>query len=188
MIPLDCVIEGCKKGDASMQRELYKMYSPRYYALCRRYSTNDEMAQNMLTEGFLTVFRKIKTYRGEGSIEGWMQTIFIRSIMREYRRINRNKLDYSAIEENNSPSVVYEFEQQIDIKDALVDGIRSLTPQQQYIFNIIAVEGYSFDDAASMMKTNTSTLKTHYYSARDKIQLYITQKLGMEYIKNIINT
>ena len=94
---LERVIEGCKNGDAKMQRELYQRYSPRFYALCRRYSNDDEMANSALVDGFLTVFQSIGSYRGEGSFEGWMHKIFLRKIVHVYRKNNKYRTTIESV-------------------------------------------------------------------------------------------
>jgi len=53
-----------------MQRELYNRFAPKMYGVCLRYAGNAEEAEDILQEGFIKVFRKISSYRGEGSFEG----------------------------------------------------------------------------------------------------------------------
>jgi len=45
--------------------------------LCMRYCKNREEAEDLLQEGFIKVFQKISTFRGQGSLEGWIRRILI---------------------------------------------------------------------------------------------------------------
>ena len=55
-----------------MQKELYDRFSARFYALCCRYAPDDDIAKELLVDGFMTIFSEIGNYRGDGAFEGWM--------------------------------------------------------------------------------------------------------------------
>ena len=69
MNALNDIILGCINGNNLMQRELYNIYSPRFNALCHRYISNDDIAQDIFIDGFATVFNTMNQYRGEGSLK-----------------------------------------------------------------------------------------------------------------------
>ena len=71
------LIEGCIKGDRKMQYELYERFAPKMYGVCLRYAANTEEAEDILQEGFIKIFKKISSYRGDGSFEGWIRRIFV---------------------------------------------------------------------------------------------------------------
>ena len=66
------VIDGCLKHDPVAQRELYRFFAPKMMAVCRRYVPDVETAKDVLQEGFVTLFDKIGSYKGDGSFEGWV--------------------------------------------------------------------------------------------------------------------
>lgn len=166
MSELDSVIEGCKNGDAARQRELYDKYAPRYYALCRRYAVDDAVAQEMLTEGFLNVFKYIGSYRGEGSFEGWMRSIFMRMIFRIHQRESRH--EHVSIE-SSVMEVPHKEDHglRMDVREALLNSLRTLSEEDRTLFNMIAVEEYSFVEAAQIYGKPVTTLKSKYYKVRD---------------------
>jgi len=69
-----------------MQEELYRRFSPRMYGVCLRYAGNAEEAQDILQEGFIKVYKKLNSYRGEGSFEGWIRRIFVNTAIEHFRR------------------------------------------------------------------------------------------------------
>ncbi len=188
---LEEIINGCKEGDAPMQRELYNRYSPRFYSLCRRYAKDDEMADYALLDGFLTIFKNIDKYRGDGSFEGWMQKIFLRKIIHSYRKQNKYKTTFETIstantlEEHHFYEVV-DLDQRLDVNDALIESLRTLSAIQQTIFNMIAVDGYTFKNVADILNKKESTIKYHYYNACDIVKSMMIEKLGKKYIKSIL--
>ena len=68
------------------------MYSHTMYGVCLRYYPNAHIAQDILQDGFIRVFEKVKTYRREGSFEGWMRRIMVNTAL-EYHRKTRNYAD-----------------------------------------------------------------------------------------------
>ena len=59
----------CKQGDRSAQKRLFEALAPKMMAVCLRYMGNREDAEDVLQEGFVTLFTKIDSYEGAGSFE-----------------------------------------------------------------------------------------------------------------------
>ena len=86
MCKLDDIIERCRKGDRRAGEQLYKMFSPRMFAVCLQYSSSREEAEDNLQDGFIKVLESIGQYAGKGSFEGWMKRIFVNTALEKYRR------------------------------------------------------------------------------------------------------
>ena len=180
---LDTVIEGCKEGNRAMQKRLYEEYSPRYYALCRRYSADDEEAREILTEGFISVFEDIKMYRYEGSFEGWMQTIFMRKAVKMFRDKKRRQRYFEAIDDIDYEDERVDIVEQIDVRDALVAALQRLPKDERVVFNLVAVEEFTLPEAAEELEISVSTVKTRYYKALQTVQTILKRRLGKEFLK-----
>lgn len=165
-----------------MQKALYDRFSGKFYVLCRRYSANDETAKEVMSDGFLRVFEQIGNYRGAGSFEGWMRTIFIRCAIRGYKR-DRIRKEISVEEEMEMASGNLSHESKLDVRQALLRAMRRLTDPERQTFNLVAVEGYKLEEAAQMMEENLSTLKSRYYKTLQKMRLMLTDALGEEYFE-----
>ena len=184
MFDLDRVIEGCRNGDSSMQRALYERYSARFYALCRRYSNNDEEARDILSEGFIAVFESIGDYRGEGSFEGWMHTIFLRKAAFSYCQRQRVPEVYSLRDVENGASVNDNTDFKIDVQEALVDVLRQLSDRERCVINMVAIEEYSLREAAKLMQQPYNTVRSQYQRARERMRRLLRQRLGRNYLEN----
>ena len=69
-----------------MQEELYNRFSSKMYAVCLRYAGNTQEAEDILQEGFIKIFKKLSTFRGDGSFEGWIRRIFVNTAIEHFRR------------------------------------------------------------------------------------------------------
>lgn len=183
MIDIDSVIKGCLEGDPRMQRELYDRYSPFLYSLCRRYTADDDKAMEALVESFMLIFSNLENYNGNGSIKGWMMTITMRKIVDLYRRDRQWSEKYTDIDSFVGESLTPDYDRQIDLRTVLVGALRKLPPQDRALFNMIAVEGYSFSEAGKVLKLPKSTVKSRYYKARTQMQKWVRVYFG--HVENI---
>ncbi len=177
MTDLDGIIEGCRKGDAQMQSRLYKLYSPRFYALCCRYAADTEVANDALVDGFLSIFMTIDSYSGKGSFEGWMQTIFVRATIKRLRQKtahNSRQLSNDAALE--CPYSV-DLDRQIDVRAALEHAMGALGDSQRVLVNMIAIDDLSFAQAAQELGQPVSTIKWHYYQAMQIVRRRMKNRL-----------
>src|SRR5204863_4472494 len=65
---------------------LYKKYSAKMFAVCFKYSSSREEAEDTFHEGFMKVFENIKNFRKEGSLEGWIRKIIVNTAIEKYRK------------------------------------------------------------------------------------------------------
>ena len=80
------LIKGCLEGERRCQEILYSRYARRMYAVCLRYARHELEAQDLMQEGFIRVFEKLKDFRMEGSFEGWIRRIMVHTSINQYRK------------------------------------------------------------------------------------------------------
>ncbi len=62
--------------DASAFNQLYRLAAPRLYALCKRLMRDDELAEDVLQEGFVKIWNNAGVFAARrGSAMTWMTTI-----------------------------------------------------------------------------------------------------------------
>ena len=71
------LIIGCINNDVQYQQILYKQFAPKMMGVSLRYCNSKMEAEDVLQDAFIKIFDKIKTYRGEGSFEGWIRKIVV---------------------------------------------------------------------------------------------------------------
>ncbi len=173
---LDDIIAGCTAGKRQSQEELYRMLSPKMYAVCLQYASDADEASDFLQEGFIRVFTNIKSYRGEGSFEGWVRKIIVNTALQFIR--NKRRLyvvNEEAIEENFSyqmPGIYYELE-----AEDLLRMIKELPLNQRIVFNLYAIEGYNHAEIESMTGMPENTSKSHLHRARKALKKMLDRNI-----------
>lgn len=180
IIPESDLINGCLQGNRRMQEELYRRFSPRMYAVCLRYAGNAEEAEDILQEGFIKVFKKLDSFRGDGSFEGWIRRIFVNTAIEHFRR-KRYLMPVTEKEENTIEGKYMSVLDELGAKDIMA-LIQELSPGYRTVFNMYVVEGYTHKEIADMLGISEGTSKSQLSRAKvilqDMVRNFIDKERG----------
>ena len=179
-IPESDLITGCIEGNRRMQEILYSRFSAKMYGVCLRYASNAAEAEDILQEGFIKIFKKIDTFRSEGSFEGWVRRIFVNTAIEHFRR--RKYLTPVTEKEENTIEGKY-----ISVLDELAEQdilnlVQELSPGYRTIFNMYVVEGYTHKEIGDILGISEGTSKSQLSRAKvilqDMVRTYIDKHRG----------
>ncbi|HBG42153.1 MAG TPA: RNA polymerase [Porphyromonadaceae bacterium] len=172
------LITACKQGKLWARKTVYEQYAPTMMALCCRYVSDYDDAQDVLQEGFLTVFTQIGQYSGKGPFGAWIRKIFVNTALefiRKRKRLKEKEVRLDYIEDQPAKQSVLD-----DISaDELMQCIAELPDTYRMVFNLFAIEGYKHQEIAGMLGIPESTSRSHFFRARQLLQQKIitfTQK------------
>jgi RNA polymerase sigma factor (sigma-70 family) len=151
-----------------MQEELYRRFSPRMYAVCLRYAANTEEAEDILQEGFIKIFKKLESFRSEGSFEGWVRRIFVNTAFEDFRR-KKYLMPVTEKEENTIEGKYLSILDEMAEKDIL-SLVQELSPGYRTVFNMYVVEGYTHKEIADMLGISEGTSKSQLSRAKVILQ------------------
>lgn len=166
---LSDLIEACKRSERSAQRRLYDFLSPKMFPLCLRYMGDRDSAEDILQEGFVTLFTKLDSFTGEGSFEGWARKIFVNTALMSLRRTDALKLSedletaWGVSSENESAVQTMGYKELMGLISQLPAGFRT-------VFNMYVIEGYSHKEIAGMLGISEATSRSQLQRARMMLQ------------------
>lgn len=141
------------------------------YYVCLRYASSDEEAQDMLQEGFIRMFSKLDSYKGNGSFEGWVRRVFVNTAIKYYHKMRKHNstdsLDSVASRKVRATAISELSEKEI------LRLIRELPDGYRHVFNMYAVEGYSHKEIAEQMGIEESTSRSQLVKARRLLQIKV---------------
>ena len=176
------LIVGCLEGNRRMQEELYRRFSPRMYAVCLRYAGNAEEAEDILQEGFIKVFKKLASFRREGSFEGWIRRIFVNTAIEHFRR-KRYLMPVTEKEENTIEGKYLSVLDDLAARDIMA-LVQELSPGYRTVFNMYVVEGYTHKEIADMLGISEGTSKSQLSRAKvilqDMVKQFIDRHRGTQ--------
>lgn len=172
---LEELAAACKDGKRDAQKRLFDTLAPKMMAVCLRYMGNREDAEDVLQEGFVTLFTKLDSYNSSGSFEGWARKVFVNTALMHLRK--NDVLGVSDdIEEARS---LFTEEatplQKMGYKE-LMDLISSLPPDARTVFNMYVVEGYSHKEIAATLGCTEATSRSKLQRARLQLQEMISKR------------
>ncbi len=161
-----------------MQEELYQRFSPRMYAVCLRYAGNADEAQDVLQDGFIKIFKKMDSFRGEGSFEGWMRRVFVNTAIEHFRR-KRYLMPVTEKEENTLEGKYTSVLDDLGAKDILA-LVQELSPGYRTVFNMYVVEGYTHREIADMLGISEGTSKSQLSRAKVILQDMVRNHIDIQ--------
>lgn len=159
------LIRECLKNNRLAQKELYERLSPRMFSVCIRYVGNRETAKDVLHDGFIVLFSKLDTFKGNGSFEGWVRRIFINTALMHIRKTDvlkyAEELDTPAQDLKVSPTVIESLEAShlMKLVAAMPIGFRT-------VFNMYAIEGYTHQEIAKELNITEGGSRSQLSRAR----------------------
>ena len=168
------LIAGCTRGEREAQQLLYERYASVMYPVCLRYLGRED-AKDVLQDGFLTVFDKIGTYKGEGSFEGWMRKIFVNACLMRLRKSDALRFTEDIAEAPElGGTVAYGVLEQLGTKEIL-DLVAQLPPGLRSAFNLFVLEGYTHAEVAKALGMTEQSSRSQVSRARSLLQRKIKE-------------
>ena len=156
------------------QKEMYERLSPRMFAICIRYIGDRYIAQDVLHDGFITLFAKLSTYKGEGSFEGWARRIFVNTALMQIRKADvlKNSEDIEApyIEVEYGEDVIEKLDSEriFTIISQMPTGFRA-------VFNLFVIEGFSHEEIAKALNISEGGSRSQLSRAREWLKARIKE-------------
>ena len=163
------LIDSCKKGDRAAQKALYDRLAPRMFPVCMRYIGDRESAEDILQDGFITLFTRLDSYKGEGSFEGWARRIFVTTALMSLRKKDALKMSEDLEAARGLKTETVSQVQNIGYKE-LMQLIMTLPPGFRTVFNMYAIEGFSHKEIGEMLGISETTSRTQLSRARIWLQ------------------
>lgn len=161
------LIKACIDNDSKAQRLLYEKYDARFFAVCKRYFTDIQQAEDVLVKGFMKIFQNISKFSFEGNFEGWMHRIMVNECLMELRKtkvFHLNVDDYSY----SIPSTE-EASQQLEESD-IMKLLNYLPEGCKLVFTLFVIEGYKHKEIAENLGITEGTSKSQLNLAKTKLK------------------
>ncbi|MDQ2669935.1 MAG: sigma-70 family RNA polymerase sigma factor [Gemmatimonadota bacterium] len=169
----DAVLARARSGDPAALEALYRAFESPVYTEARRICRTAEDAEDVLQETFFEVCRSLPTYRGEGSLWGWVRTIAASKALMRLRR-NRYR-DTDELHDELTTSKREEPHLRMDLEAAL----ERLPHTARAVVWLHDVEGYTHDEIANMMGKTSSFSKSQLSRAHAKLRTWLGEGTGV---------
>ena len=125
------------------------------FPLCLRYIGDRIQAEDVLQDGFVTLFTKLESYKGDGSFEGWARRIFVTTALMSLRKKDALKMSEEIDQARGMRADTPSQGENIGYKE-LMTLVMSLPPGFRTVFNMYAIEGYTHKEIADALHTRVT--------------------------------
>lgn len=160
---LERIIKDSIKGKSRAQESLYVEFAPKMMGVCLRYAKSYDEAEDILHDGFIKVFQSLKSFRFEGSFEGWMRRIVVNTALERFR----SKPQVYSVEEFDDIEI---DDDNLDVRNAplevLLKMVQELPERYRMVFSLYVLDGYPHNEIAEIMQITLGTSKSNLARAR----------------------
>ena len=167
------LIKKATAGSREAQKRIYEMYAPKMLGVCRQYVKDLQFAEDVMLGGFLKVFKKLDSFKFNGSFEGWIRRIMIRESISYVRKQQFVVYDDELYERNESGANIRSSEMDVEHIQMLIDA---LPEGYKMVFVLYVVEGYKHREIANELQISESTSKSQLFKARKMLQEKLKQQ------------
>ena len=170
------LVKECLKGKREAQKQLYEQNAPKMLGVCYRYAGSMEEAEDFLQESFITIFRKLGQFRGEGNLQSWIYRIVINTSLNclksRYRLLERlDELPTEPLDDHSHDL--------FESGDGLMNFIAELPTGYRTVFNLHAIEGYSHEEIGQMLGIKPGTSRSQLTRAREILTKRLNHELNI---------
>jgi len=157
------VAQSMKQGDDRAFELLYVRQYRSVYALALRLLCDPAVAEDVVQEVFISVWRGMKRFRGESSISTWIRTIVVRAAARRWSRRPETQLDEDMIDRyERTAATVFP-----DTRLHLERAIAKLPAGARTVLLLHDVYGLKHSEIAPLLDVAVGTVKAQLHRARN---------------------
>ena len=155
-------------GDEDAFAQLYERYGEGLYHVTYRVLSNSEDAGDAVQEALITAFRRISTYRGEGSFRAWLYRVATRISL----RMRSRRRPTVSLDDELAPPVEAAVEpvRETDFRAALEAEIQRLPERARIVFTLHTVEELTHVEIGEILGINEGTSKSQLSYARSLLR------------------
>jgi RNA polymerase sigma-70 factor (ECF subfamily) len=187
------LVQRAKTGDLDAFEALTNRYEQRVYGLAMRMLRQEQDAEDVTQQTFLSVLENLEGFRGEASFSTWVLRIASHAalkIIRKRKGLNTVSLEEAAEPSDDSDSIPHpEFiadwrqspehlVERNEVRRLLDEALARLDEKHRLVFLLRDVEGLSVKETADALELSEGNVKVRLLRARLQLREDLTRVLG----------
>jgi RNA polymerase sigma-70 factor (ECF subfamily) len=191
----DSFLERLRAGDESAFSEVFHLYRDMVYTLAVKLLADKAESLDVTQEVFLTLFRKIKSFRGDCSLKTWLYRVAVNQAAnrnrwwkrRQNHRVISLDLPHSSADQpppsprSPAPSAARNYLSG-EMRRALTQELKQLPFDQRVAVVLRDVEGLTYEEIAEVTGATLGTVKSRIGRGRDRLREALVDFQGGEFL------
>ncbi|GHH40771.1 RNA polymerase sigma factor [Streptomyces candidus] len=170
MRPDEDLLADLAQGDHAALRVLYERHAAAVLRLIRRLTSDQGMAEEILQETWLAVWRSAAAFRGESSAKGWVMGVARRQAHNQLRRTRLQVIDLAEAGDvpDPAPGVEEQVLQHAE-RTELMTAVAALPEHLSEVLELVLVEELPYPEVATVLAIPVGTVKSRMSHARQRL-------------------
>jgi RNA polymerase sigma-70 factor (ECF subfamily) len=164
------LIQRVALGDTYSMGVVYTRHSVRVYRFILRFIDNEAVAEEVVNEVFLDVWRSATKFEGRSQVSTWLLALARHKALAMRRRRSTEPLPDAAEESiedtSDDPEIAMQRKQRSTM---LLNCLAMLSPAHREIIHLVYYHGKTISDAAAIIGIAQNTVKTRMFYARKRL-------------------
>jgi RNA polymerase sigma-70 factor, ECF subfamily len=167
-------------GNGAAFDEIYSRHRSFVYSITLRMTGNSADAEDLTQESFVSVFRRVGSFRGDASFTTWLYRLVVNQVKMHFRyRSSRPEMQTS---DGDTPESWLAIARRTDPGEQLIDRLAieramlMLAPGYRSAFILHDVEGYKHKEAARLSGHTVGTSKSQLHKARAGLRSVLSRR------------
>ena len=184
----EVLVQRFKNGDRRAFSELIDRHQNRVYSLCYRWMGNQQAAEEVTQEVFVSLFRSLERFRGDSKFSTWLHRVTVnhcknQNLYRQRRAHGRHESLDSAPEDGavrQIPSTGPSTDSgafQTEAEKMLHEGLAALDEDHRQIILLRDLEDLSYEEISSLLDLPKGTVKSRLHRARVELARQLSMRM-----------
>lgn len=168
------IVEDCKQNNAKAQMQLYDMYCQAMFTIAQRYVKDSFVAEDMMQDAFIKVFKNIQGFKGEVTIGAWIKRIVINQCI-DY--LKKKRIELVSIEEKElkiADDGDWTVKEEVSV-NIVTSAINSLPEKYKVVLNLYLIEGYDHQEIAKVLNITEVNSRSQLMRGKNKLRGQLKQ-------------
>lgn len=177
------LVRRAQAGDRKAFAELVRRHQAGVYTLALRFCSDADQAQDLAQEAFVTLFRKLGTFRGDSQFRTWLYTVVRHVCYRRYRSLASELLVGDSGEGTGPLEAVpdqgpqpAEIVEGRDDQAQVLAALDGLPPKYRLVLTLFHVQAMGHDEIATVLALPVGTVKTHLFRGRQLLRTALVER------------
>ena len=164
------LIQRCRQGDQGAHFKLYQLYKRSMYNVGFRIVNNEEEAEDVLQEAFISAFRNLAHYRGDATFGAWLKLIVVNKAINYLKKRQLERLPDDERWDVKEEEYVDELEHFPYSVAQVRDAIGRLPDGYRAVLSLYLLEGYDHSEIGEILGISESTSKSQFNRSKKKLK------------------
>jgi RNA polymerase sigma-70 factor, ECF subfamily len=166
----EALINRIAGGDQLAMRTLYARHRIPIYRWLMRIVRDETVAEDLLSDVFLDVWRQAASFKGRASVSTWLLAIArYKALSARRARVDAEldeRIESTVADPADDPEATLQKKNRSEI---LRDSLAKLSPEHSEVIELVYYHGKSVKEVAEIVGVGEATVKTRMFYARRKL-------------------